>query len=251
MTIETFSSYTPDADLLDGRVILVTGASAGIGAALVKEIAYLGATAVLLARTVRGLEEVYDQIVAAGAPTPGIFVADLADPGGEQFGELFSALEQTYGRLDGLVHNAGLLGDRSPIEHYDVATWQRVLHLNLTVPFFLTRTLFPLLRNSSDASIIFTSSAVGRVGRPFWGAYAVSKFGVEGLMQVLASEVADATRIRVNAVNPGATRTAMRRAAYPAEDPTTLKAPEEILAPYLWLLGPESQGVNGRSFDAQ
>jgi len=251
MEVEKFPTCEPRQGLLDGRVILVTGASDGIGAALALASGRLGATVVLVARTAAKLERVYDQIVASGGPTPGIFVADLADPGGEQFGQLFAALEKAYGRLDGLVHNAGMLGDRTPIEHYDVVTWQKVLHLNLTVPFFLTRTLYPLLRKSSDASVIFTSSGVGRAGRPFWGAYAVSKFGVEGLMQVLASEVADNTTIRVNAVNPGATRTAMRRAAYPAEDPSQLKDTDEILAPYLWLLGPDCQKVNGRSFDAQ
>lgn len=251
MEVEKFPAYEPRQDLLDERVILVTGASGGIGAELAHASGRLGATVVLVARTAVKLEQIYDRIVASGGPTPGIFVADLAEPGGEHFGQLFAALEKTYGRLDGLVHNAGVLGDRSPIEHYDVVTWQKVLHLNLTVPFFLTRSLFPLLRKSSDASVIFTSSGVGRIGRPFWGAYAVSKFGTEGLMQVLASEVADNTSIRVNAVNPGATRTAMRRAAYPAEDPSQLKSADEILAPYLWLLGPDSQKVNGRSFDSQ
>jgi NAD(P)-dependent dehydrogenase (short-subunit alcohol dehydrogenase family) len=251
MNVEKFTSYQPPPDLLADRVILVTGASDGIGAALAEAVGRLGATAVLVARTVPELESVYDRIEAAGGPTPGIFVADLADPGGAQFGELFEAMHKTYGRLDGLIHNAGILGDRSPIEHYDVAAWQKVLHLNLTVPFFLTRSLFPLLRQSPDASVLFTSSGVGRAGRPYWGAYAVSKFGVEGLMQVLASEVEEATRIRVNAVNPGPTRTAMRRSAYPAEDPSGLKQPHEVLAPYLWLLGPDSRGVNGRSFDAQ
>ena len=251
MKVEKYSNYEPPHDLLAGRVILITGASDGIGAALAESAGRLGATIVLVARTVAKLEAVYDRIEATGGPTPGIFVADLADPGGEQYGQLHGVIDSTYGRLDGLVHNAGMLGDRTPIEHYDVTTWQRVLHLNLTVPFFLTRSLFPLLRASTDASVIFTSSGVGRVGRPFWGAYAVSKFGTEGLMQVLASEVADSTRIRANAVNPGATRTSMRRAAYPAEDAAQLKSPDEVLAPYLWLLGPDSKGVTGRSFDAQ
>ena len=153
--------------------------------------------------------------------------------------------------LDGLVHNAGILGSRSPIQHHDVAEWQRVLHVNLTAPFILCRCLLPLLLQSGDASVIFTSSGVGRTGKAYWGAYAVSKFGIEGLNQVLAEEMGGKPSIRVNAVNPGPTRTAMRAAAYPAEDPLQLKTPEEILGVYLYLLGGESRGVSGRSFDAQ
>lgn len=251
MQHEPMIDYAPRDTLLDERVILVTGASAGIGAALARRAAGLGATVVLLGRSVTRLESVYDEIEQAGGQTPGIFVIDLLTATGPQYEQLFDAVAETYGRLDGLVHCAGILGDRSPIEHYDVGVWQQVMQVNLTAPFVLTRTLFPLLRRSGDASVIFTSSGVGRQGRPFWGAYSVSKFATEGLMEVLASEVGENTPIRCNAVNPGATRTAMRRAAYPGEDPDTLKTPEEVLGPYLYLLGPDGRGINGGSFDAQ
>jgi NAD(P)-dependent dehydrogenase (short-subunit alcohol dehydrogenase family) len=249
--IAWIEDYRPAANLLEDRIVLVTGAGDGIGAALSRTAAGLGATVVLLGRTTAKLEKVYDEIVATGAPEPGIFVMDLETAGPEQYDQLATAVEQTYGRLDGLVHNAGILGERTPIEYYDVATWQRVLHVNLTAPFILTRALFPLLRQSQDASVIFTSSGVGRSGRAFWGAYSISKFGTEGLMEILADEVGAGQSLRFNAVNPGPTRTAMRAAAYPGEDPAKLSTPEEILSPYLFLLGPDSRDVNGASYDAQ
>lgn len=249
--ISRIDDYRPAEGLLKDRVVLVTGAGDGIGAALSVAAAGLGATVVLHGRTTAKLESVYDRIEAAGGPRPGIFVMDLETAGADQYDQLLAAVDGEYGRLDGLVHNAGILGERTPIEYYDVVTWQRVLHVNLTAPFILTRAMYPLLRQSTDASVIFTSSGVGRRGRAFWGAYAVSKFGTEGLMETLADEVGTGQPLRFNAVNPGATRTAMRAQAYPAEDPATLRTAEEILPLYLYLLGPDSRGDNGRTFDAQ
>lgn len=243
--------YHPTADALRGRVILITGASAGIGRAAALACARHGATVVLVGRTQARLEQVYDEITAAGAPEPAIVVLDFRRAGGPEYFALAEQLEGTYGRLDGLLHNAGILGQRAPIEHYDVAAWHEVMHINLNVPFVLTRTLLPLLRKSEDASIVFTSSSVGRRGRAFWGAYAVSKFGVEGLAQVLADETDRSGRLRVNCLNPGATRTAMRRAAYPGEDPATVPDPAGLMNPYLFLLGPASRGVSGGTFDCQ
>ena len=158
---------------------------------------------------------------------------------------------QRYGRLDGLLHNAAQLGALAPIEHADMQNWVRVLHVNLTAAFALTQVLLPALRASSDASLIFTSSGVGRRGRANWGAYAVSKFGVEGLSQVLADELRGNSAVRVNAINPGSTRTTMRRQAYPGENAETLPTPESIVNAYLWLLGPASRGVTGQSLDCQ
>ncbi len=153
--------------------------------------------------------------------------------------------------LDGLVQNASILGERTPIEHYDVATWQRVLHVNLTAPFILTRYCMDLLKAAGEASVIFTSSGVGRTGRAYWGAYSVSKFGIEALSQILADEHDGLGKLRFNAVNPGGTRTGMRAKAYPGEDPETLPRPEDILGVSLFLLGPASRGVNGQSLNAQ
>lgn len=251
MNVTTMDHYDAPADLLRDRVILVTGVGAGIGRALARRAAALGATVILHGRAVPRLEALYDEICAAGGPEPAIFPLDLARATGEDYDRLSGAIEEQWGRLDGLVNNAGILGSRTPIQYHDVAEWQRVLHVNLTAPFILCRCLLPLLLQSDDASVIFTSSGVGRTGKAFWGAYAVSKFGVEGLNQVLAEELANKPGIRVNAVNPGPTRTAMRAAAYPAEDPARLKTPEEILGVYLYLLGADSRGVTGRSFDAQ
>jgi NAD(P)-dependent dehydrogenase (short-subunit alcohol dehydrogenase family) len=251
MDAQKFTQYTAAAGLLRDRVILITGAGSGIGRALARATAGLGATVILHGRSVRKLEAVYDEIRSAGHPEPAIFPLDLARARGEDYDRLSGAIEEQWGRLDGLVQNAGILGSRTPIEHHDVAEWQRVLHVNLTAPFILCRCLLPLMFKSEDASVIFTSSGVGRRGKAYWGAYAVSKFGIEGLNQVLADELENKPGIRVNAVNPGPTRTAMRAAAYPAEDPMRLKTPEDILGVYLYLLGPESRGTSGASFDAQ
>ncbi|CAG0943158.1 putative oxidoreductase YciK [Gammaproteobacteria bacterium] len=244
-------NYQPHPQLLDGRVILVTGAGSGIGAAAAQAFAAHGATLILLGRTTRNLESVHDAIVAAGHPRPSIAVMDLAKAQGPAYFDLVAQLRATYGRLDGLLHNAAMLGDRTPIEQYDVGTWHQVLHLNLTAPFVLTQQLMPLLRESADASVVFTSSGVGRHGRAYWGAYAVSKFGIEGLAQVLADETRDVTRIRVNCINPGGTRTAMRRHAYPAELPDARPEPARIMGPYLYLMGPDSVGCTGQSLDCQ
>jgi NAD(P)-dependent dehydrogenase (short-subunit alcohol dehydrogenase family) len=243
-------TYQPPANLLENRVILVTGAGSGIGRAAARSFADHGATVILLGRTVSKLESLYDEIIDSGAPTPAISVMNLAKAQGPDYFQLAEQIETEYGRLDGLLHNAGILGHRTPLEQYEVATWTEVMHINLTAPFVLTQVLLPLLKKSPDASCVFTSSGVGRKGRAYWGAYAVSKFGTEGLAQVLADETASTT-LRVNCINPGATRTAMRHAAYPGEDPESLPMPEEILASYLYLFGPDSHGISGQSLDAQ
>lgn len=244
-------AYVPATDSHAGRVILVTGASDGIGQALALALARQGATVALLGKTQRKLARTYDSIVAAGGPLPALLPFNLETAAAPEYDALAEALEREFGRLDGLAHVAGILGDLSPVEQYDVPTWCKVLHVNLTAAFIMTRTLLPLLRRSQDASIVFTSSTVGRTGRAYWGAYAVSKFGIEGLMQVLAHELAGTTRIRANSVNPGPTRTGMRRQAYPAEDPATLPEPAAVVAPLLYLLGPASAGVNGLAFDCR
>lgn len=244
-------SYTYPPDVLRDRIILITGASDGIGRALAIHAAGLGAQIILHGRNVAKLEKVYDEIEAMdGAPRPSIAVLDLATAGSEAYRSIADSLEQEFGHLDGLVHNASVLGDRFSIEQYDATQWQQVMHVNVTAAFALTQVCLPMLHKSSDASIIFTSSGVGRTGRAFWGAYAVSKFATEGLSQVLADENRQGN-VRVNCINPGATRTNMRLAAYPAEDRDKLKTPEDILPTYIYLLGPESKGVTGESLDAQ
>lgn len=248
---EEARAYVPEVGSHADRVILVTGASSGIGQALSLALARQGATVGLLGRSQRKLARTYDRIIEAGGPKPAILPFNLETATAPEYDALHAALQSEFGRLDGLAHVAGILGDLSPIERYDVPTWCKVLHVNLTASFILTQVLLPLLRNSEDASIVFTSSTVGRAGRAYWGAYAVSKFGTEGLMQVLAHEMAETTRIRANSVNPGPTRTSLRRQAYPAEDAAGLKAPEEVLAPYLFLLGPAGRGISGQAFECQ
>ena len=244
-------SYTYTDDLLRDRVILITGASDGIGRALALEAARLGAQVILHGRNAKKLEKVYDEVIAIkDAARPSIAVLDLASANAEGYTTLAKSVADEFGRVDGVVHNAAIVGDRYSIEQYDAVEWQRVMHVNVTAGFALTQVLLPSLRESRDASVIFTSSGVGRVGRAFWGAYAVSKFAVEGMSQVLADEHKHSS-LRSNSVNPGATRTGMRLAAFPAEDRSLLKTPAEVLAPYIYLLGPDSHGVTGKSFDAQ
>jgi NAD(P)-dependent dehydrogenase (short-subunit alcohol dehydrogenase family) len=236
---------------LAGRVIAITGAGSGIGRAVALSCAAHQAQVILIGRTCAKLEAVHAEIAAAGAPAATIAVLDLEKAVARDYDELADAVLERFGRLDGLLHNAGLLGTLTPIEHYDVPTWCRVMHVNVTAAFALTQVLLPALKKSEDASVLFTSSSVGRTGRAYWGAYAVSKFALEGLSQVLAGELENLTRVRVNVINPGGTRTAMRRQAYPAEDLATVPEPEAITAAYLALLGPASRGVTGMSFDAQ
>ena len=244
-------SYTYKDDILKDRIILITGSSDGIGKALALEAAARGAQVILHGRSVPKLEKVYDTIEEIdGAPRPSIAVLDLESANSQSYITLADSLADEFGRLDGLVHNAGILGDRFSIEQYDAVTWQKVMHVNVTATFALTQVLLPLLQKSEDPSVIFTSSGVGRTGKAFWGAYAASKFATEGLSQVLADEHRHG-KLRSNCINPGATRTNMRLAAYPAEDRDQLKRPEDILASYIYLLGPDSSGVTGQSFDAQ
>lgn len=243
--------YSYADDVLAGRIILITGASDGIGKALALHAAELGAQVILHGRNVDKLESVYDTIESiAGAKRPSIAVMDLAAADAEAYRTFASSLGDEYGRLDGLVHNASMLGERYAIEQYDAGLWQQVMHVNVTAAFALTQVCLPLLKESSDPSVLFTSSGVGRQGRAYWGAYAVSKFATEGLSQVLADEHRH-SNLRVNCINPGPTRTSMRLAAYPAEDRDALKGPEDILASYVYLLGADSRGVTGESFDAQ
>jgi NAD(P)-dependent dehydrogenase (short-subunit alcohol dehydrogenase family) len=248
-------SLPPDA--LAGRVIAITGPTAGIGRALAIACAQQGAEVVLLGRNVRKLEALHADIsglraLGTGAPViePVISVLDLEKALARDYDAIADAVTERWGRLDGLIHNAGLLGQLAPIEHFDVPTWVKVMHVNVTAAFALTQVLLPSLRASADASVLFTSSGVGRKGRAYWGAYAASKFAIEGLSQVLADEL-DRGSVRVNTINPGRARTAMRRQAYPSEALESLPEPATLVGPYLVLLSAAARGVTGRAFDCQ
>jgi len=243
--------FTPDRDLLQGRAILITGAGSGLGRALALGCARAGASVILSGRNGAKLDRVYDEIEAMGAPQPAIAVLDLAVATAVDYDRLARAIDEEFGKLDGLVHAAGLLGDRTPLEQYDVPTWCKVLHVNLTAPFILTQVLLAALRKSEDASIIFVSSGVVKQPRPFWGAYAVSKTGLESVRSMLSEELEGEPNIRVNSVNPGRMRTAMRAAAYPAEDPNTVPPAESVSGAFLYLLSAHGRGIDGRFIDAQ
>lgn len=243
--------YQAPADLLEERVILVTGAGDGIGRAAALSYARHGATVILLGRTIAKLEKVYDEIEAAGGPQPAIFPLNFEGAVLKDYHDMAETLDKEFGRLDGILHNAGQLGRITPFEQYNPELWEQVMQVNLNGPIWMTQALLPLLKHSADASVVFTSSSVGRKGRAYWGAYAVSKFGTEGFVEVLADELEHLGNIRVNSLNPGATRTQMRKTAYPGEDADALRTPEEIMPTYLWLMGSESRGHNGEKFDAQ
>jgi NAD(P)-dependent dehydrogenase (short-subunit alcohol dehydrogenase family) len=249
--MQSFTDYHPGPDLLKARVILVTGAGDGIGAAAAKSFAAHGATVILLGRTIRKLEIVYDAIEAAGGPQPAIYPMNLEGASPKDYEDLATTLDQEFGRLDGLLHNASELGTLTPLGQYDLEKWTQVMQVNLNAPFLLTRATLDLLKQSNDASLIFTSSSVGRKGRAYWGAYGISKAANENMMQIWADELETNTNIRVNSINPGATRTRMRATAYPGEIPETVPLPEEIMPAYLYLMGPDSKGVTGQQIDAQ
>jgi len=244
-------AHQPQPDEMKGRVVMVTGAGDGIGRAVSLALARAGAEVILLGRTVRKLEAVHAEIGRLGAPEASIVPLDLERALAADYEAVAEAVEKRYGRLDGLLHNAALLGALTPIEQYDVPLFMRVMHVNVTAEFVLTRQLLPLLRASKDAALLFTSSGVGNVGRAYWGAYSISKFAVEGMAQVLSQELESTSAVRVNIIDPGKVRTSMRRAAYPSEAPESLPAPDSLTAPYLALLGPASRGVTGQRFRAQ
>ena len=243
--------YSARPDLLKDRVILVTGAGRGIGAAAARTYAAHGATVLLLGKSEDNLARTYDAIEQAGHPKAAVIPFDLESALPHQYNELAAMLEKEFGKLDGLLHNASIIGPRTPLEQLSGDNFMRVMQVNVNAMFMLTSTLLPLLKLSADASVVFTSSSVGRKGRAYWGAYAVSKFATEGLMQVLADEVDGIANVRANSVNPGATRTDMRAQAYPGENPANNPLPEAIMPIYLYLMGPDSTGVNGQAFDAQ
>lgn len=240
----------PDHMLKD-KVILITGAGDGIGRILALECARLGATVILLGRTIEKLEAVYDEIEKQGWPRPAIIPLNLLTASKQEYNQIAEIIDKELGRLDALVHCAGQLGELTTLAQYPLDTFENVLRVNMTAAFALTQALQPLLEAAESGRIVFTTSSVGRKGRAHWGAYAVSKFAVEGLMQTLADELETASRIRVNAINPGPTRTKMRASAYPAEDPAKICPPETVVRTYLYLLSDAGQSVHGQSIDAQ
>lgn len=243
--------YTPPEGLLKNRFILVTGAGDGIGKAAAMAYAQAGATVILLGKTISKLESIYDQIEQAGGPQPAIYPMNLEGATGKDYEDMLVSLNSEFGRLDGILHNAALLGSLIPIAQFDMEHWSKVMHVNLNAPYMLTRTLLPLLLKSNHASVIFTTDDVGIQGKAYWGAYAISKAACDNMMQILADEMEVNTPVRFNSINPGKVATALRAKAYPAENPVKLAKPEQIMTNYLYLMGDDSLDVNGQIIEAQ
>jgi len=230
---------------LVGKIAVVTGGGSGIGAAVARAFAREGAEIAICGRRAQALEATREAIASAGGTAVAV-PADLTRR--EDVVRLVEAIRARFGRLDVLLNNAGILGVHAPIAEYPEDAWDAVVAANLTAVFRLTKAALPLMPRGG--SIINVSSSVGRIGRAGWGAYSVSKFGVEGLSQVLADELRE-RGIRVNTVNPGGTRTAMRAAAYPDEDPMALPSPDDVTPIFVYLASDESPDVTGRAFDAR
>ena len=231
-------------DEFEGKVVLVTGANRGLGLAITMDLARAVATVIMLGRDLGSLEYAYDAVVDADLKEPILYPLDLEGATPENYQELQDNLLNQFGKLDGLVHNAAILGTQMPIEQYDIKLWYSTIQINLSAPFMLTQFLIPALLKSDDARIIFLSSTVGREARAYWGAYSVSKFGIEGFAKTLSEEL-EKTKISVNTVNPGKMRTEMRRTAYPAEDSSTVPLPEEKSQAIVHLLSSSSPKING------
>ena len=246
----TIANPPPFASLRD-RVILVTGATGGLGAPLARSCAAQGATVVLHGRVVRKLEKLYDEIVAAKHPEPIILPLDLAKATADDFGNVASALTSQLGRLDGLVHTAALLGTLGPIEHQSFDSWLALLRVNVAAPMGLTRAIMPLLNAATDASVVFTLDNRGEQPRAYWGGYAVTKAGVATLARELADEWENRAHLRINAVVPGPIRSPLRGQTHPGEDRAALPAPDALVPLYLHLLAGQTKADSGQLVDAQ
>lgn len=242
MNINT--NYPINKDELKDKVVLVTGANRGFGRAMTMDLAKAGATVIMLGRDLSSLETSYDEVVDAGYQEPFIFPFDLEGATPEHYEQLQNDILNNFGRLDGLIHNASIIGTMMPIEQYDIKIWYSTMQINLNAAFMLTQFLIPVLNKSYDARILFLSSSVGRQARAYWGAYGVSKFAIEGLSQTLSEEL-EKTNIKVNSLDPSCMRTEMRRTAYPAENADNNPLPEDKSPAMVYLMSEFSKNING------
>jgi NAD(P)-dependent dehydrogenase (short-subunit alcohol dehydrogenase family) len=243
--------YQARPDLLNEKIILVTGAGSGLGRAAAISYAAHGATVILVGKTESKLEATYDTIIAAGGAEPALMAVDLETAGDPEYLEIVEVLANEFGRLDGLLHSAGYAIASVPLQHVTLSAWNKVMQINLTAGFALSKYCLPLLQQAPTASMIFTSSRSGREVRAFWGPYAIAKHGVETLMEIFYQELENTSNIRVNSLNPGPCATALRRAIFPGEDPATRPQPEDLMPLYLYLMGDDSLHENGKQFEAQ
>tara|TARA_B100000029_G_scaffold513367_1_gene612746 strand:- start:11 stop:751 length:741 start_codon:yes stop_codon:yes gene_type:complete len=243
--------FKPSEDCLKDKTILITGTGSGIGRAAAKKLSQFGAQLILLSKDTGKLESLYQEIIEQGFKEPLIHPMNFESAEEKEYLKVKEAIQNKFDNLDGLINNAGVLGEKKPLGQYEYSIWKKVLNVNLDSAFLLTKTLLPLLNHSKLSSVVFTSSGVGKKGRAYWGAYAISKFATEGMMEVFADELENTSKIRVNCINPGAVRTKMREEAYPAEDPETNPLPKEIMNLYVYLMSDASKGINGQSINAQ
>ncbi|WP_053950730.1 YciK family oxidoreductase [Candidatus Thioglobus autotrophicus] len=238
------TNYSIATGELKDKVILVTGANRGFGKAMTLDLAKAGATVIMLGRDLGSLETAYDEVVDAGFAEPILYPLDLEGATPEHYEQLQRDILDNFGQLDGLIHNAGIIGTMMPIEQYDLKLWYSTMQINVNAPFMLTQFLIPVLSKSKDARILFLSSSVGRTAKAYWGAYGVSKFAIEGLSKTLAEEL-EKTNIRVNSLDPKRMRTEMRRTAYPAENSDNNPLPESVSPAIVYLMSEAAKALNG------
>lgn len=243
-------NYQITENSLANKVILVTGAGDGIGKQAALTYANLGATVILLGKTTHKLEAVYDEIIAQNDPEPAIVPLDMKGATKQNYIDMVATILSQFGRLDGALLNASILGELTPFTQIHEQIWNDVMQVNSTAQFLLAQALIPALKNHSGGSLVFTSSGVGNKGRAYWGAYSVSKFTNESMMQIIADEYEN-TELRTNAINPGATATNMRSTAYPGENQEQLATPEDIMPLYVYLMSDDSKNINGQRLNAQ
>jgi len=232
------------------KTILITGSSDGIGKTLALEFSKRGANIILLGRSSEKLDQLYDQLDESHPLQKHLILeADLALLSNESAQAILAAINQEFEALDGIIHNAAILGTMSSLEDYALSTWDEVMQVNLRAPFILSKTLKVMLDNAPMPRLIFTSSGVAKVGKSFWGAYSVSKFGVRGLAEIFADELETTSSIKVFNFDPGKTRTKMRASAYPAEDPATVKPSNDLVDCYLWFFSSESSMAEKNYFE--
>lgn len=244
-------NYQPPQQHLKDRVILVTGAGQGIGRAAALAFAAQGATVILLGRKLKKLEAVYDEIEAAGGPQPVIFPMNLEKANEQEYQALAEGIYQQLGRLDGILHNASRFDNLSPLEIQTVEQFNGMLQTSLVGPFALTKACLPLLKRATDASIIVTSTAAAHAPAAYWGAHAIAKSAADMLVKIWAQELETFPHIRINTVIPGALQSPQRKLSHPGELHSDLPQIASVLPLYLYLMGSDSAGVSGRTFDAQ
>lgn len=244
------NNFQPEANSLTGKTIVITGAAGGLGSAIARTAATLGADLVLLDHNQNKLYQLHDEIEASCNRQPGLYPLDMRGATTDDYKQLADTIEEEFKALHGLVHCAATLGQISPLDHLDAKSWQETFTTNLHAPVLLTRALLPLMRSTANSSIIFTTD---KKRSAYWGAYGISKASIETAMHIIADELApesgNAIPVRCNAINPGPMRTNLRSSAYPGEDPNSITPPEDNVAAYLYLLSDGGASTHGQHIE--